>query len=52
MLEKLEEKNNEPIGDGQAVFMDDMTQEEYEEYDLMENKKWKKFYDKVKNYGQ
>lgn len=51
-LEKLEEKNNEPLGDGRGLFMEDMTQEEYDEYELLETKKWKKFYDKINNYGK
>ena len=49
MLEKLEAKNKEPIGDGQAVFMDDMTDEEFQDYQTMEVKGWKRFYDKITN---
>jgi hypothetical protein len=42
----------EDIGDGKGVFFGEMTDEEYEEYDHLENKGWKGFINKVKNIGQ
>ncbi|MAH45453.1 hypothetical protein CMI37_06470 [Candidatus Pacearchaeota archaeon] len=55
-LEKLkgliENGNIEPIGDGKGVFLPDMDEMEYEEYDRLENKGWKGFYKKVKNLGK
>jgi hypothetical protein len=36
-----------PIGDGQGVFMSDMTDEEYAMHILEEDHGWRKFYDRV-----
>jgi len=44
-------KEDQPIGNGKAVFLSDMTENEYEEYDHLENKGWKGFYKKIKNLG-
>lgn len=40
-------KATEPIGDGQAVFLPDMTEQEYEEYLKDEVNGWKKFKKKL-----
>lgn len=42
-LTKDENRDNEPIGDGGAVFISDATDEEYEEYVHNEEKGWGKF---------
>jgi len=43
-----EEKSDEPLGDGKAVFLSDMTEEEYEEYQHNVTNGWGGFNKKVK----
>lgn len=38
-----------PVGDGSAVFFSDGTDDEFKEYDYLENKGWKGFVNKIKN---
>ena len=40
-------KKIEDIGDGKAVFMGDMTEDEYEEYEKSEINGWKKIYEQI-----
>lgn len=37
----------EPLGDGKAVFLSDMTEDEYQEYVRNEENGWKKFKEKI-----
>lgn len=43
-----EQTNKDSIGDGKAVYMDEMSDSEYAEYEKMELNGWNKFYNKLK----
>lgn len=43
----MERREREIAGDGQAVFMTDMTDEEYAVHILEEDHGWREFYDRV-----
>lgn len=47
MLDILEKQEKEAQGDGRAVFLSDMTEDEYAEYKHMEVDGWRKFYRKI-----
>lgn len=47
VADALEEARKEREGDGNAVFLSDMTEEEYEEYVRLEERGWKGFYKKL-----
>lgn len=47
MLLSQNPKSQPVEGDGKAVFLPDMSDEEYKDYDKMENKGWKGFYEKI-----
>ena len=49
-IKKIKDKQEESQGNGKAVFLGDMDQEEFEEYNRMEIQGWKKLYNKIKNY--
>ena len=58
-MAKLEEeinrdavKGSNMIAGDKGVFLSEMTDSEYEEYDRLENKGWKGFYKKIKNIGK
>jgi hypothetical protein len=44
MTGEKKEITPEPEGDGKAVFMEDMTEEEYQDYLHKEKHGWKNFY--------
>lgn len=47
VADALEKAKQEREGDGNAVFLPDMTEEEYEEYVRLEERGWKGFYKKL-----
>ena len=47
VADALEKAKQEREGDGNAVFLSDMTEEEYEEYVRLEERGWKGFYKKL-----
>jgi hypothetical protein len=48
LSEQIEDEAT-PSGKPDGVFLSEMTEEEYEDYDRRENKGWKGFYKKVFN---
>lgn len=50
LLERLKKikDNTDTLGDGQAVYMDDMTEAEYADYQHQEENGWGKVYKKLK----
>lgn len=49
LMEDLKKRKEEPIGDGEGVFLPEMTDEEYEEWVMKEEKGWKGFINKIFN---
>ena len=49
LLAELKNKEEEVKGDGKGVFLEDMTDEEYEDWVMKEEKGWKGFINKVFN---
>lgn len=47
--EEIMTKPASPNGDGKAVFFEDGTEEEFEEYTHLETHGWKGFINKIKN---
>ena len=43
------QRESEPLGDGKAVFLEFSSDEDFEEYEKMENQGWKGFYKKIFN---
>lgn len=52
-LDRIEEEifKRENEGDGSAVFLDDMTDAEFEQYQYEETHGWKGFINNIKNLG-
>jgi len=46
-MEARERRERETAGDGNAVFMEDMTDAEYAQHIIEHDHGWKEFYDKV-----
>ena len=47
-LEIIKARRLEEQGDGGAVFLSDMTEEEYSDHERMEHKGWRPFYDRLR----
>ena len=47
-LEIIKARRLEEQGDGGAVFLSDMTEEEFADFERMEHKGWRPFYDRIK----
>lgn len=52
IAEEEREKTEGPLGDGKAVFLADMTDEEYEKYVMEEEKGWGGFIKEVFNLNK
>ena len=52
LIDLMDDEVEESIGDGKAVFMENGTDDDFEEFDRKENKGWSGFYKKVKNLGK
>lgn len=52
IADEIERRKREEDGDGKAVFMTDMTDEEYAIHVIEEDHGWRTFYDKVLGRGE
>lgn len=51
-LKDLNKKEEEPLGDGKAVFLEDGTEDEFQEYVQNEERGWGSFINKIKNLNK